>query len=239
MVCESWRQTEHKNVKRWQYIVLVLVLLAGLFVYLHRQDLGLVSPRGSESESGSSSLSLDSSETRPAAIRWETVERASEGFRIDLPAGYQEKHIPAYNEKGAAEQVTMIFSNPDAETTYAISWADNPPVMRTAERSPDRILDLARDNALLRSQTSKLSESRTNVASYPARDFTAKNAGGGIMTSRLVYTGQRLYMLTASFPSEHVRSEQNVARFFNSFAFTDANRIPETLPGAPAPQSGR
>lgn len=227
-------------MKRWQYIVLIGVVLAGLWVYLHRKDLGLVSPRSSESgESAGAGLSLGSPYSSPARINWETVDRSLEGFRVDLPTGHQEKHIPAYNEKNVAEQVTMLYSNPDAETTYAISWADNPPVARTAERSPDRILDMARDNALAKSQTSLVSESRVNVGSYPARDFSARNAGGGVMSTRLIYTGQRLYMMTAAFPSDHARSDQDVARFFNSFGFTGSNRIPETLPGAPAPTAAR
>jgi len=227
-------------VKRWQYIVVIGVVLVGLWVYLHRQDLGLISPRSSESgESTGSGLSLGSSYSSPARVSWETVDRSSEGFRVDLPSGHQEKHIPAYNEKNVAEQVIMLYSNPDAETTYAISWADNPPVARTVEHSPDRILDLARDNALAKSQTTKVSESRVNVGSYPARDFSARNAGGGVMNTRLIYTGQRLYMMTAAFPNEHARSDQNVARFFNSFALTESNRIPETLPGAPAPAATR
>jgi hypothetical protein len=38
------------------------------------------------------------------------------------------------------------------------------------------------------------------------------------MNSRLIYAGQRLYMLTAVFPSAGARRDADVSRFFNSFA---------------------
>jgi predicted Zn-dependent protease len=37
------------------------------------------------------------------------------------------------------------------------------------------------------------------------------------MDARLIYAGDRLYMLVAAFPSARARRDQNVARFFNSF----------------------
>jgi hypothetical protein len=54
------------------------------------------------------------------------------------------------------------------------------------------------------------------------------------MNSRLIYINPRLYMLIAAFPSESARREQDVARFFDSFAIVSSERIPETLPLAPA-----
>jgi len=224
-------------VKRWQYILLLLLGLAGLWVYLHRQDLGLIPARGGDKADNASGLFTRYSEA--PALRWETVDRSSEGFRIDLPTGYKEIHVPAYNDRGAAEQITMISANAGPEITYTISWADNPPVTRTVERSPARILDMARDNALAKSQTSLVAENTPQIGSYPTRDFSARNAGGGVMNTRMIYTGQRLYMLTAAFPSDHARSDQNIARFFNSFAFTESSRIPEQLPGAPPPATSQ
>jgi len=221
-------------MKRWHYIVLALVVVGIVYVYLHRQELGLTSSRTDESgeslHSGLSSLIA-----RPARVNWRQVDRSSDGFRIDMPAEFKEIQIPAYNAKGGSEQVEMIYSNPDAETTYAVTWADNPPVARGAERSPDRILDMARDNALARTQTKLATETNPNIDGVMARDFSGSNAGGGVLNARLILSGTRLYMLIITFPTVRARNDQDVAHFFNTFSLTSANRVPESLPGAPAP----
>jgi hypothetical protein len=87
---------------------------------------------------------------------------------------------------------------------------------------------------MARTQTSLISESATTVAGFPGRDFSAGNAGGGILNSRLVYASPRLYMLIASFPSESARREEDVLRFFNSFQIVPSRTVPETMPLAPA-----
>jgi len=63
-----------------------------------------------------------------------------------------------------------------------------------------------------------VNESARNIQGFPGREFIAKNSGGGVLDSRLIYAGVRLYMLTASFPSAGARQEKDVERFFNSFA---------------------
>jgi hypothetical protein len=222
-------------VKHWRTIVLGLLVLAGVYyVYLHHREWGLFGSRTAESEESATS-GLGSLYARPARVSWQSVDRSPDGFKVDMPSQIKEMHVPAYAEKGAAEQVEMIYSNPDPETTYAVSWADNPPVTRTADRSPEHILDLARDDAMASTQTTLVNESHGNPAGYPQRDFSARNSGGGVMKCRLIYAGQRLYMLTAAFPSAQARNDQDVARFFNSFALTESSRIPESLPAAPPP----
>jgi len=152
-----------------------------------------------------------------------------------MPAEVKEIQVPAYNEQGGAEQVDMIYAYPDSETCFSVAWADNPPVERVNSSVPDRTLDMARDEALARTQTSLVTETRITPGGFPARDIVAHNSGGGIMDTRLLYTGQRLYMLTAVFPSSSVRREQDVTRFFNSFTVSGSPTIPEALPAAAAP----
>jgi hypothetical protein len=89
----------------------------------------------------------------------------------------------------------------------------------------------------MRTQTTLESEVHISPGGFPAREFSAHNAAGGVMNVHLLFTGQRLYMLVATFPSASARNDQDVARFFNSFTLVEPNRIPESLPGAPA--SGR
>jgi hypothetical protein len=152
-----------------------------------------------------------------------------------MPSDVKEIQIPAYNESGGADQVSMIYSYPNSETSFSVAWADNPPVVRVNNRVPDRILNMARNGALARTQTTLEGESRITPGGFPALDFAARNAGGGVMNSRLISAGSRLYMLIAAFPSANARRDQDVTRFFNSFRTTFSASIPESMPSAPAP----
>jgi hypothetical protein len=205
---------------KWVFsILLSVILVAGLiYVYLHRQELGLVGPRPAALEETSASSPGQAGQTGPAPIVWEKIDRSSDGFKVEMPTGLQQTQVPAYNEHGGEEPVQMIFSNPNADTTFSVAWADNPPVARINQRSAERTLEMARDDALNRTQTALVNESSTNFDGHPARDFVAQNANGGAMNARLIYAGQRLYMLTAVFPSAGARRDDDVSRFFNSFA---------------------
>ena len=224
-----------KRVKRWQYIVLVGLGLLGIFyVYLHRQELGLVGSRDSGA-GGNRSSDLFNVSPRTPRITWAVVNRPKDGFRVEMPTDVKEIQVPAYNEAGGTDQVNMIFANPSSDTTFSLAWADNPPVVRANGSAPDRTLDMARDEALARTQTTLVTETRPTPGGFPARDIVARNTGGGMMDTRLIFAGERLYMLSVVSPSAAARREQDVARFFNSFTTSASQRIPETMPVAPAP----
>ena len=89
----------------------------------------------------------------------------------------------------------------------------------------------------MRTQTTEVSEVRSNPGGSPGRDFVGRNAGGGVLNARLIYAGQRLYLLSATFPSVAARRDEDIARFFNSFALTARSRTSDTLPTVP-PQAG-
>ena len=221
-------------MKPWHLIVLVGIGVLGIvYIYLHRQELGLVRPAGAGAGNDTSGEPV-APIAHPAHISWEKVDRSPDGFKLEMPTDIKQLQIPAYNERGGSDQVNMIFSNADAETTFAVVWADDPPVARTNDRSPGKILDMARDGAVARTQTSLTGDSRNNIGGFPGRDFSARNVGGGVMNSRLIYANPRLYMLIAAFPSESARRDKDVTRFFNSFAIVSSGRIPETMPLAPA-----
>jgi hypothetical protein len=215
---------------KWLFSVLLsIILIIGLiYIYLHRQELGLGSSRPVPVEEPVVSGPAPASQTGPASIVWEKIDRSRDGFRVEMPTGVQQTQVPAYNERGGEEPVQMIFSNPSADTTFSVAWADNPPVARINQRSAERTLEMARDDALNRTQTALVNESGASFDGHPARDFTAQNANGGTMSSRLIYVGQRLYMLTAVFPSAGARRDEDVSRFFNSFATsTPSNAAPQ------------
>jgi hypothetical protein len=219
-------------VKWWYSIVLVGILAAGLlYIWLHRVELGLASPPVNDSESiySSSSGAISgassgaksgtlASDNRPARIFWQNVDRSRDGFKVEMPADIKEMRVPAYNSLGSSEQVNMIYAYPDAQTSFSVAWADNPPVERASFMAVDKTLDTAVKDALVRTQTMMVRETKANRRGFPARDFLARNTNGGIFNARLILVGQRLYMLVAAFPSDAARQPQDVARFFDSFA---------------------
>ena len=142
------------------------------------------------------------------------------GSKCRCPRAASETEIPVYTGSGVVEQVEMIETSVDPESTYAVAWADNPPVVQAASQDAERTLDMARDGALGRTQTSLISESRGERDGYRSRDFVARNAGGGILNGRLILEGTRLYMLIATFPGTSARRDEDVNGFFNSFSLT-------------------
>jgi hypothetical protein len=223
-------------VKLWQLIILAGIGILGVgYVYLHRVDLGLVRPASLDADNapgGDSASPL----SHPARINWEFLDRSPDGFKVEMPAGSKQLQVPANNEHGGIDEVNMLLANANAETTFAVAWADDPPVARENDRSAGRILDMARDDAMERTQTSLTSETRNTIGGYPARDFSARNPSGGILNSRLIYVSPRLYMLIAAFPSANARRQQDVTRFFDSFVTVSQDRAPETSAATPATQ---
>jgi hypothetical protein len=213
-------------VKRWQTIGLAAVIVLGVgYIVLHRQQLGLTGTRTSGADDSRQSRNTPprNPNVHPATIEWQKIDRASDGFQIEMPTDVKQIRIPAYTETGGTQQLKMIFSNPDAETTFSVAWLDNPPVARANHDAADRVLETARDGAVARTQTTLVNEERDDTQGFPGRTFEARNTGGGVMNARLVYAGSRLYMLIASFPSVSARRDRDVRRFFNSFTITAAS----------------
>jgi hypothetical protein len=221
------------EMKRWHFIVLAAAAVAvGSYVYLNGGGLGFHSlphfPGASDSPTSDSAALTN----RPARMNWRTVERPVDGFMVQMPSDPKDIQVPAYNEGGGSEQVKMIVANPDADTTFAVTWGDNPPVARMNERAPERTLDMARDGMLARTGTSLVDETRLTQRGSPGRQIAARNAGGGILDARLIFVGNRLYTLMALFPSPTARREEDVKRFFNSFLPARQSAIPDTMPSA-------
>jgi hypothetical protein len=205
-----------------RFVLVILVIGAIAFcVYRYRVELGLVHPATSQESANPEQASSD---LHPAHILWQTLDRSPDGFKVEMPEGTRQTQIPAYDERGNVDQVDMIYAYPDSQTTFAVTWADNPPVERASRDGADRTLDLARDGALARTQATLTGESRDERDGFPARDFSGRNEGGGILNARMILTGTRLYMLIAAFPAASARSEEDVNRFFDSFSLTSAAR---------------
>jgi hypothetical protein len=215
-------------VKQLYFIVLGGILILGIvYIYLHRQQLGLTGLPGFGAGEDTSA-----DQNTPAHMNWQKVNRSHDGFYLEMPAEVKELQVPAYNEHGGTDQVQMIVCNPNADTSFSVAWEDDPPVARVNGHAPDRTMDMARDDALARTQTILIEEYRSNIDGYPARDFVGRNINGGIISSRMIFAGKRLYLLSAAFPSAHALRDRDVTRFFNSFTFDRNSGIPESLPEA-------
>jgi len=208
-------------------LVVIGILIAGIVAMNHRSEIGFLREwlptRPAEGE-------IQTAHGNKA--EWQPVDESKLGFKVEMPGEPKRVVVQASNEAGANEPVSMLVLHPEIDRTYAIAWADKPAVARMNDLIPDKTLDQARDGALNRTQTTLVSEIRTNPQGYPGRDVVAHNVGGGILDARFIFAGTRLYMLIATSPSSAARHEDEVIRFFNSFSVAGNSEIPETLPPA-------
>jgi len=210
-------------VKRFAYFLLSILVIGAIAycIYDYRVELGLVRPP--RVQGGVPTGSIDADRTS-AAFAWQTVDRTADGFKVEMPGSVIASRVPSYTNRGSMEPVEMLAASPDSETTFAVTWADNPPVERAGTVDAERTLDLARDGALAHTQTALIGESRGSRQGYPLRNFTSRNNAGGTMNARLILAGTRLYMLIAAFPASGPPHGDDVQRFYNSFLLTQAAR---------------
>jgi hypothetical protein len=213
--------------KMYLYLIAILIVIGAVYVWGHRTEYSLLREwlptRTAEGV-------IDTA--RSQQLEWQPIDETAQGFKIEMPGEPKRVVVQANNEAGSSEPISMLLVKPDSDRTYAVAWAEKPPVARMNDLVPDKTLDQARDGALSRTSTTAVSELRSNPQGFPGRDVVAHNVGGGILDMRFVYAGARLYMLIATSPSAAARHEEDVTRFFNSFAVSSNSQIPETLPAA-------
>ena len=208
-------------------MIVILVFIGAVYAWRYHRNFGLLS-QWLPSHAPDGIIQAPTG----AQLEWRPVEDSSIGFKVEMPGEPQRVVVQATSETGGNEPISMLLVKPDTDRTYAIAWAEKPPVARMNDLVPDKTLDQARDGALNRTQTTLVSEIRSNPQGYPGRDVVAHNVGGGILDTRLIYAGPRLYMLIATAPSAAARHEQDVIHFFNSFAIAANTQIPETIPAS-------
>lgn len=200
----------------------ILALIVGVYVWGHRDQIISAIP-------GKSSMGLGPA-SQANQLEWKPVDESAQGFKLEMPGEPKQMVVQANNEAGLTEPINMLLVKPDADHSFAIAWAEKPPVARMNDLVADKTLDQARDGSLARTETTTVSEIRTNPQGYPGRDVVSRNAGGGILDTRFIYARPRLYMLIAASPSAAGRHEEEVIHFFNSFTIASNTQIPETLP---------
>lgn len=217
-----------KDMKRVvQVVAAILVGIVALYLWSHRGEYRILRTWLPTRQAEGVILNGNAKD-----MEWRPVDESAQGFKVEMPGEPRSVVVQASNETGSTEPVSMLLVKPDSDRTYAIAWADKPPVARMNDLVPDKTLDQARDGALNRTNTTLVSEIRSNPQGFPGRDVVAHNVGGGVLDTRFIYAGSRLYMLIATAPSVAARHEDEIIRFFNSFAINNNSQIPETLPAA-------
>jgi hypothetical protein len=217
-----------KYMKRlYLSVAAILFLIGAFYIWGHRRDFSFL-----HSLLPSKTTDEFVAITHPQQLEWQPVDEATQGFKIEMPGDPQHVVVEATSETGSTEPISMLLVKPDADHSYAVAWADKPPVARMNDLVADKTLDQARDGALTRSSTTLVSEVRNSTQGFPGRDVVSHNVGGGILDTRFIYAGSRLYMLIAASPSTAGRHEEEVIRFFNSFTIASNSQIPESIPAA-------
>lgn len=209
------------------YALLVVSAAAGYYVWEHW-----------DSWQQSSFTIVNSTATVPSAahstVSWHKVDKSNIGFQVEMPAEATQTTVQADSELGTKEPVQMLIAKPDGDTTFAVSWEDDPPVARVNDLIPDKTMDAARDQEMAATGTTKVSEVRSAAQGFPSREFTAKNANGGYEDTRFIYAAPRLYMLIATYPSSDASREKDITHFFNSFQIMTGKHVPQSVPQAVA-----
>jgi hypothetical protein len=208
-------------------VVAILVVIGVIYALRYRSDIGFLR-EWLPTKTSDANLDIGSAKD----VEWRPVDETAQGFKLEMPGDPRQIVVQADNEAGSTEPISMLQVKPEPNRTFAVAWADKPPVARMNDLVPEKTLDEARDGALARTATTKISEVRSNPQGFPGRDIEARNVAGGILDARLIYAGSRLYMLIATSPSAAGRHEDDVTRFFNSFTIASNTQIPETLPPA-------
>jgi hypothetical protein len=211
-------------VKTLAYLILTATVVAAIAycVYFYRVPLGLVNPGGNPIALTQAAANPEPGlAPRPEDSSWHLIDRSADGFRVDMPDGATESKVPSYTNRGEMEPVNMLQATQGSDETFAVTWADNPPVAHAARENAEKTLDMAQDGALARTQTRLTAEVNTIRLGYPARDFASRGSDGGMMEARMILAGSRLYMLIVSFTGANAQHDEDVSRFFNSFELTE------------------
>jgi hypothetical protein len=209
------------------YVASVLAIIGAIYLWGHRDDFNLLR---AFLAGRSSDGFFPNGESR--SLQWRLIDRPNLGFRLQMPGDPSRVNVEADTETGSTEPVNMLMVKSENGGEYAVAWAERPPVARMNDLNPEKTIDQALDGALARTGTTLVSESRNSPQGFPGRDVVARNVGGGVLDTRFIYAGARLYMLIATAPSAAARHLEDVNRFFDSFTIASKTHIPETLPPA-------
>jgi hypothetical protein len=146
---------------------------------------------------------------------WQTYTSPDGAFSIELPGKPAIETSQAPSDGG--EKITFHFVNatPTGKRAYSCVYAE---LDNTAQKSPDQLLESARDGSLRKVQGTLLKQNQLTFQGYPGLQFQARVRGDALMDSRMVLVGKRLYMIMAVAAGQD-NEPKTVQRMFDSLKF--------------------
>lgn len=140
---------------------------------------------------------------------------AEGGFTVRMPGVPNEQTRVANSPKGRIDIHVFVVEN-QKEGTYMIMYADYPEII-VKQKTPDAILDEARDGTVASAGGRLLAEEILSFGKWPGREMNVEIAGGrGKMRTRMCLAGRRIYQFGWTGPSERAFSK-TVENFLDSF----------------------
>jgi hypothetical protein len=146
--------------------------------------------------------------------RWQTYTAPDGAFLVDLPGKFAVETLNTPVEGSAPVAIQFISAQPTKSTDYTCSYVDN---QSDPQRSPQQILESARDGSLKKTQGVLISQKELMIQGYPALDMQAHARGNSLVDTRLILVNGRLYMLMAVATVEGDREPKTIRRLFDSF----------------------
>jgi hypothetical protein len=146
--------------------------------------------------------------------RWQTYTAPDGAFSIELPSKPTVELSQAPLEGGGTMTFHLVNSTSKGNRAYSCSYAE---LENVGEKSPDQVLESARDGSLRNVQGTLIAQNQLMVQGFPGLQFQAHVRGNALMDSRLVLVGKRLYMLIAVAAAGEGSEPKTVQRMFESF----------------------
>lgn len=145
---------------------------------------------------------------------WKTYAAPDGSFSIEFPGQptVETKQSPV--EGGATRTITMVSVQTTSSTVYTCTYFEDETL---STRSPDDVLESARDGSLNKTQGTVITQSRLTVQGYPALEMQARARGNSLLDSRMILAGKRLYMVMAVATTGQDREAKTVRRVIDSF----------------------
>jgi hypothetical protein len=146
--------------------------------------------------------------------RWQTYTAPDGSFSVELPGEPAVETTQAPVEGGGTRPMTLVSVKPTRSTAYMCSYVEDESFAR---KSPDEVLESARDGSLRNTQGTAISQKRTTVQGFPALDMQASARGNSVVDSRLIVADKRLYIIMAVATVQQDRDVKTFQRMVDSF----------------------
>ena len=145
--------------------------------------------------------------------RWQTYTAPDGTFSIELPGQPSVEATQAPLDGGGTATMTLVSVQTTRTTAYMCTYVEND---NFGNKTPDEILEAARDGSLKKIQGTAISQSHLTIQGYPALDVQAQARENSVTDSRMILAGKRMYMIVAVAGAQE-RELKTVQRVFDSF----------------------